>query len=203
MEKVSIGSFELHISHTAILKMPEGLSYVITLPEAYVLKKLSTEIGQLVSRKDLEQAGWGSLQATGVNSLAVAISNLRKILKLGKIEIINEPRRGYKLVIDEHIDNYSKINFINEPTNIETKNTITKRNKLEFIFHMYSKLFISLSLMMISLVFILFFLFHGSTLIANIFQKIKFVIFHIIKINWINLISNMKHISHPPLNTSK
>ncbi|WP_261883635.1 winged helix-turn-helix domain-containing protein [Vibrio pelagius] len=100
MDLIHIGPFELEISQNAILKMPDGNVYAITLPEAYILKKLHSHTGSILSRKELEKAGWGENNSTGINSLAVAISNLRKILKLGGIKIVNEPKRGYKILID-------------------------------------------------------------------------------------------------------
>ncbi|ROO77089.1 winged helix-turn-helix domain-containing protein [Vibrio crassostreae] len=101
MELIHIGPFELEISQNATLKMPDGVDYVITLPEANILKKLHSDIDSLVPRKELELAGWGEDNSIGVNSLAVAISNLRKILKLGGVKIINEPKRGYKIVLSD------------------------------------------------------------------------------------------------------
>lgn len=101
MELIHIGPFELEIAQNATLKMPDGVDYVITLPEANILKKLHSDIDSLIPRKELELAGWGEDNSIGVNSLAVAISNLRKILKLGGVKIVNEPKRGYKIVLSD------------------------------------------------------------------------------------------------------
>ncbi|WP_434567676.1 winged helix-turn-helix domain-containing protein [Vibrio chagasii] len=103
MDYIYIGPFELKISQSANLRLPDGSDYAITIPEANILKTLNDNVELLISRKELEAAGWGEDSSIGVNSLAVAISNLRKVLKLGGIRIINEPKRGYKITFDNSI----------------------------------------------------------------------------------------------------
>lgn len=62
-----------------------------------MLKELILHRGEVVSRKLLVRCGWGKEEGIGCNSLAVAISNLRKIVSLDGVTIINVPRLGYRL----------------------------------------------------------------------------------------------------------
>lgn len=128
MELIHIGPFELEISQNATLKMPDGVDYVITLPEANILKKLHSDIDSLIPRKELELAGWGEDNSIGVNSLAVAISNLRKILKLGGVKIVNEPKRGYKIVLSDADVPISEI-FTIDKTHIDNEISNNKTEK--------------------------------------------------------------------------
>src|SRR6185295_3503082 len=63
-----------------------------------VLLLLLTRAGQIVSKDDLLQAGWGDV-AVGDNSLEQAISSLRRVLGphlSGPPAIETIPRRGYR-----------------------------------------------------------------------------------------------------------
>ncbi|MEZ9317738.1 winged helix-turn-helix domain-containing protein [Vibrio crassostreae] len=120
IEVIQIGPFELNISQNATLKMPDGVGYVITLPEAYVLKRLQSDMGLLIPKKELELAGWGDVNSVGINSLAVAISNLRKILNLGGVKIVNEPKRGYKIVLNDVVISVSGMSAT-EKSNLASK----------------------------------------------------------------------------------
>lgn len=71
----------------------------ISHPEYLVLEKLSNERDHVVSKEELSKVGWRREDVFGHNNLAVAISNLRKVLSFGDAEIINVPRKGYKLII--------------------------------------------------------------------------------------------------------
>ena len=146
MDLIHIGPFELEISQNATLKMPDGIVYVITIPEAYILKKLHSNVDSLISRKELEIAGWGENNSTGVNSLAVAISNLRKILKLGGIKIVNEPKRGYKIVINIETNPNESLS-----SNVEDNHddSVNEKSKNSFLLIFTSITMLSLSILLI------------------------------------------------------
>jgi DNA-binding winged helix-turn-helix (wHTH) protein len=72
-------------------------SFSITMPESSVLRKLLEANGEVVNKNELISEGWGRPDIIGPNSLPVAITNLRKILDLSGVKIINVPRKGYRL----------------------------------------------------------------------------------------------------------
>ena len=74
--------------------------YTVSLPEALILKELINNNNELVSRKRLVEIAWGSSDFIGSNSLPVAISSLRKVLKIKNINIVNEPKVGYRLEVN-------------------------------------------------------------------------------------------------------
>lgn len=76
-------------------------SFSITLPESSILETLIKNAQLISSKEDLIIAAWGNPEIIGPNSLPVAITNLRKVLELDSIKIINIPRKGYKLHIPE------------------------------------------------------------------------------------------------------
>jgi len=81
--------------------LEEGKSFSITVPESYILKKLLKEQGSVVDKKGLICEAWGNPDIIGPNSLPVAITNLRKILDLVDIKIINVPRIGYRIELPD------------------------------------------------------------------------------------------------------
>lgn len=83
---------------SAQIVLDNNKSFSITLPESSVLKRLIEEKGKIVSREDLIIDAWGRADIIGPNSLPVAITNLRKVLDLNNIKIVNIPKKGYKLV---------------------------------------------------------------------------------------------------------
>lgn len=93
----------------------DGQEYTVSLPEALILKELINNNNELVSRKRLIETAWGSCDFIGGNSLPVAISNLRKVLKIKNISIINEPKVGYRLEISDNllIESSAKEDLIN------------------------------------------------------------------------------------------
>lgn len=76
-----------------------GKSLPITAPEGEIVKKLYENSNEVVSKEELIIAGWGNPDTIGSNSLPVAITNLRKILELEGIKIVNIPRKGYLIKI--------------------------------------------------------------------------------------------------------
>lgn len=81
--------------------LDESKSFSITLPESLILKKLLEESGGVVEKNALICEAWGNPEVIGQNSLPVAITNLRKILDLADIKIINVPRIGYRIELQE------------------------------------------------------------------------------------------------------
>ncbi len=76
-------------------------SFSITLPESCILEALLKNEQQMSTKEELIIAAWGSPEIIGPNSLPVAITNLRKVLELDNIKIINIPRKGYKINIPD------------------------------------------------------------------------------------------------------
>ncbi len=76
-------------------------SFSITLPESCILEALIKNERQMSTKEELIIAAWGSPEIIGPNSLPVAITNLRKVLELDNIKIINIPRKGYKIHIPD------------------------------------------------------------------------------------------------------
>ncbi|CAH6874987.1 OmpR/PhoB-type domain-containing protein [Vibrio chagasii] len=76
-------------------------SFSITLPESCILEALIKNERQMSTKEELIIAAWGSPEIIGPNSLPVAITNLRKVLELDNIKIINIPRKGYKIHLPE------------------------------------------------------------------------------------------------------
>ena len=74
-------------------------SFSITLPESCILEVLIKNEQRISTKEELTIAAWGSPEIIGPNSLPVAITNLRKVLELNSIKIINIPRKGYKIHI--------------------------------------------------------------------------------------------------------
>lgn len=82
---------------TSEVRFDNGKSMSLTHPESAILKCLYQNQGQVVTKHDLVVAGWGRPDIIGPNSLPVAMANIRKVLSLAEIEIVNVPRVGYKL----------------------------------------------------------------------------------------------------------
>ncbi|WP_394247015.1 transcriptional regulator [Vibrio profundi] len=84
---------------TSEIRFDNGKSISLTYPESSILRCLYEHRGKVVNKHDLIVAGWGRPDTIGSNSLPVAITNIRKVLKLAEIEIVNVPKVGYKLDI--------------------------------------------------------------------------------------------------------
>lgn len=84
---------------TSEVRLANGKSLSLTQPESSILRCLHQNIGQIVSKQDLIVAGWGRPDIIGPNSLPVAMANIRKVLSLAEIEIVNVPKVGYKLEV--------------------------------------------------------------------------------------------------------
>ncbi|MBN3491880.1 winged helix-turn-helix domain-containing protein [Vibrio neptunius] len=110
MTKQYIDSFRIPFGNCILCRSDTGAeiildankSFSITLPESSVLKKLITEKGNVVSKDDLIVEAWGRPDVIGPNSLPVAITNLRKVLEMDNMKIVNVPRKGYRLDLSEH-----------------------------------------------------------------------------------------------------
>jgi DNA-binding winged helix-turn-helix (wHTH) protein len=76
-------------------------SFSITLPESCILETLIQKEQSISTKEELIIAAWGNPDIIGPNSLPVAITNLRKVLELDSIKIVNIPRKGYKIHIPE------------------------------------------------------------------------------------------------------
>ncbi|ASI92614.1 winged helix-turn-helix domain-containing protein [Vibrio mediterranei] len=103
------------------IEFPDGTTYHIKKAEYNILIALLDSHPSLVTTESLKLHGWGARNYTGDNSLPVAISNLRKLLSILKIEIINEPRKGYKIFIPKETLTYQDNNHI---VKISVKNII-------------------------------------------------------------------------------
>lgn len=109
MNKISIDNLILPIGSCRLERSESGAKVIlengkalsITLPESCILQKLLESRGEVISKHDLIVSAWGAPEVIGVNSLPVAITNLRKILEISNIKIINIPRKGYKIDIPE------------------------------------------------------------------------------------------------------
>ena len=100
MENIELNNMTLQIEPGRnSISFANGQRMSINCSEAMVLKELILHHGEVVPRKLLVRCGWGREEAIGCNSLAVAVSNLRKIVALDGVSIINVPRLGYRLEI--------------------------------------------------------------------------------------------------------
>ena len=110
-------------------------SHPISIPESKILQLLIKNKNESIDKNTLIIAAWEHPDFIGSNSLAVAISNLRKILKHDNIRIINTPKVGYKISFKEkekekekeiyhenisHPNNYNKLIdvFSSSPTQL-------------------------------------------------------------------------------------
>ncbi|MFA0289314.1 MULTISPECIES: transcriptional regulator, partial [unclassified Vibrio] len=97
-----IGNCILHRDESgAQLMLSNQKSFSITLPESCILETLIKKEQLISTKEELIIAAWGSPDIIGPNSLPVAITNLRKVLDLDSIKIVNIPRKGYKIHIPE------------------------------------------------------------------------------------------------------
>lgn len=102
-------------------------SFSITLPESSILEVLIKN-DQLISTKDeLIVAAWGSPEIIGSNSLPVAITNLRKVLELVNVKIVNIPRKGYKIQIPEFKASLNLPKEVDSPTQNKSPSLSEKR----------------------------------------------------------------------------
>ncbi|MCF7506348.1 winged helix-turn-helix domain-containing protein [Vibrio sp. L3-7] len=100
--QLPIGNCILHRDESgAQLMLSNQKSFSITLPESCILETLIKKEQLISTKEELIIAAWGSPDIIGPNSLPVAITNLRKVLDLDSIKIVNIPRKGYKIHIPE------------------------------------------------------------------------------------------------------
>ncbi|CAK2482675.1 MULTISPECIES: winged helix-turn-helix domain-containing protein [Vibrio] len=100
--KLPIGNCVLQRDESgAQLILSNQKSFSITLPESCILETLIQKEESISTKEELVIAAWGNPDIIGPNSLPVAITNLRKVLELDSIKIVNVPRKGYKLHIPE------------------------------------------------------------------------------------------------------
>ena len=99
--------------------------YPISIPESKILQLLIKNTNKAIDKNSLIVAAWGHPDFIGPNSLAVAISNIRKILKHDDIVIINTPRVGYKLSYKEKEKEKEKEVY---QANINKKNIIIDKD---------------------------------------------------------------------------
>jgi len=98
--EVPLGSYVFKRDESgAKLQLDDGKSFSITLPESRILYKLMQTPNSVVDKQTLILEAWGSADIIGPNSLPVAITNLRKILKVQNIDIVNSPRKGYLIKV--------------------------------------------------------------------------------------------------------
>ncbi len=103
--------------------------YPISVPESKILQLLIENTNKSIDKNSLIVAGWDHPDFIGPNSLAVAISNIRKILKHDDIVIINAPRIGYKLSYKENENEIYQDNMRKENTVITNDS-----NRLKSVF---------------------------------------------------------------------
>ncbi|MDH5929939.1 winged helix-turn-helix domain-containing protein [Vibrio splendidus] len=100
--KLPIGNCVLQRDESgAQLLLSNQKSFSITLPESCILETLIQKEEFISTKEELIIAAWGNPDIIGPNSLPVAITNLRKVLELDSIKIVNVPRKGYKIHIPE------------------------------------------------------------------------------------------------------
>lgn len=108
----------------------EKSSIRLSKPEANILLFLVKKNGNIITKSQLLEAGWGEREV-GTNSINVAIYNLRKALSIDEnINLENVPKIGYRLsVIDfspkilESISNQSNTNETVQMDTIEMAQT--------------------------------------------------------------------------------
>lgn len=108
-------------------------SYPISLPESKILQLLIKNTNKAIDKNSLIVAAWDHPDFIGPNSLAVAISNIRKILKHDDILITNTPRVGYKLSYKEKEKEKEK-EIYQDNINIEKIIIANDSNKFKYIF---------------------------------------------------------------------
>lgn len=96
----------------AEIMLKNGKAFSITIPESYVLTKLVEGNGEVVTKDNLIIEGWGRVDIIGPNSLPVAITNLRKVLELVSVKIINVPRKGYRIYLPKEKNGKEDINLV-------------------------------------------------------------------------------------------
>lgn len=107
-------------------------TYPISVPESKILQLLIENNNKSVDKNTLIIAAWEHPDFIGPNSLAVAVSNLRKILNNDDIKITNTPRIGYKISYDK-----IKKTSINEDNGIDVAKIIINsdiNHKLKILF---------------------------------------------------------------------
>ncbi|CAH7149403.1 Winged helix-turn-helix transcriptional regulator [Vibrio chagasii] len=109
MLRTQLDSIKLPIGNCVLQRDDSGAqlilsnqkSFSITLPESCILEALIQKEESISTKEELIIAAWRNPDIIGPNSLPVAITNLRKVLELDSIKIVNVPRKGYKIHIPE------------------------------------------------------------------------------------------------------
>ncbi|MGN2614467.1 winged helix-turn-helix domain-containing protein [Aliivibrio fischeri] len=105
-------------------------SYVITIPESKILKLLIENKNTSITKNDLIVTAWGHPDFIGPNSLAVAISNIRKIIEHDGLILKNIPKVGYKLIIDEPLKHQNRTVNINNRERALDNVTLAKNSAI-------------------------------------------------------------------------
>lgn len=106
-----------------------GQKHSISMPESEILKVLIKNKNIAVKKETLIIAAWKNPDYIGVNSLPVAISNIRKIIKNDNIKIVSIPKIGYKLTYCNDLQEVHNKTKNEPPTIYESIN-----NKKKFVF---------------------------------------------------------------------
>ncbi|SON51955.1 winged helix-turn-helix domain-containing protein [Vibrio tapetis] len=153
--EVPVGDYVLKRTDvSAELVLGNGSSFSITIPESCILNKLLQNENKVVTKESLILEAWGCADIIGPNSLPVAITNLRKILKLANVTIVNIPRKGYLIelpdvYINAPVENSShKVQVKSDPTEHSLKYS-SKQTSHDYIssFSFYSSLVIIMFLL--------------------------------------------------------
>ncbi|AQW60352.1 winged helix-turn-helix domain-containing protein [Vibrio owensii] len=127
--EVPIGNCTLKRTESgAELILGNGKSFSITIPESCILDRLCKSPGDVVVKDELILEAWGSAEIIGPNSLPVAITNLRKVLEIDNIKILNVPKKGYRIQIPKQntdVKNKDKDSLIDEPSNVQVDALVT------------------------------------------------------------------------------
>ncbi|AAW87930.1 hypothetical protein VF_A0860 [Aliivibrio fischeri ES114] len=105
-------------------------SYVITIPESKILKLLIENKNTSITKTELIVTAWGHPDFIGPNSLAVAISNIRKIIEHDGLILKNIPKVGYKLIIDEPLKHQNRTVNINNRERALDNVTLAKNSAI-------------------------------------------------------------------------
>ncbi|TVU65242.1 winged helix-turn-helix transcriptional regulator [Vibrio atlanticus] len=142
--KLPIGNCILQRDESgAQLMLSNQKSFSITLPESCILETLIKKDQLISSKEELIIAAWGNPDIIGPNSLPVAITNLRKVLELDSIKIVNIPRKGYKIHIPEFETSLDPPRNTNSPR--PSKFSCPLKKKTNSYLKFYQWAFVSLS----------------------------------------------------------
>ncbi|CAK1930949.1 OmpR/PhoB-type domain-containing protein [Vibrio crassostreae] len=165
--KLPIGNCVLQRDESgAQLILSNQKSFSITLPESCILETLIQKEQSVSTKEELIIAAWGNPDIIGPNSLPVAITNLRKVLELDSIKIVNVPRKGYKMHIPEFETSQDPPRQIKSPRphNFSCPLKKTSNNYLR----LYQWALVGLSSTVLSVLIIIYFYFWHEFDIVNV-----------------------------------